>query len=136
MYLVAIAWMYVVLMMAVAEALSPQGSVLGAVITFVFYGLLPLSVVLYIFGTPMRRRARLAAEAAELQAAAAAAEAAEAAASPTPQPVALAASPTPQAVALAASPAPQAVALAASPTPPGGHGHPPGDAVTAERKEV
>jgi len=65
MYLVAIGWLYVVLMMSVAEALSTQGSVLGAVITFVFYGLLPLAVVMYIMGTPSRRRARLAAEAAE-----------------------------------------------------------------------
>jgi len=62
MYLVAIGWLYVVLMMAVAEALSSQGSVLGAVITFVFYGVLPLLVVMYIMGTPARRRARLAAD--------------------------------------------------------------------------
>jgi hypothetical protein len=65
MYLVAIAWIYVVLMMAVAEAMSSQGSVLGGIITFVLYGLLPLGIVLYIMGTPMRRRARLAAEAEE-----------------------------------------------------------------------
>jgi uncharacterized membrane protein len=58
MYLVAIAWIYVVLMMAVAEATHSQGSVLGAVITFLLYGVLPLAVVLYIMGTPMRRRAR------------------------------------------------------------------------------
>lgn len=58
MYLVAIAWIYVVLMMAVAEALSSQGSILGAVITFVLYGVLPLSIVLYIMGTPGRRRLR------------------------------------------------------------------------------
>lgn len=63
MYLVAIAWIYVVLMMAVAEALSSQGTVLGAVITFVLYGVLPLSILMYVMGTPMRRRARLAAEA-------------------------------------------------------------------------
>ena len=44
MYLVIIAWLYVVLMMALAEALSSQGSVLGAVFTFVLYGLLPLSI--------------------------------------------------------------------------------------------
>jgi hypothetical protein len=62
MYLVAIAWLYVVLMMALAEALSTQGTVLGAVITLVLYGLLPLSLVLYVMGTPSRRRARLAAE--------------------------------------------------------------------------
>ena len=65
MYLVAIAWMYVVLMMALAEALSAQGTVLGAVFTFLLYGLLPLSLVLYLLGTPLRRRARLKAEAAE-----------------------------------------------------------------------
>ena len=64
MYLIAIAWIYVVLMMAVAEALSSQGTVLGAVITFVLYGLLPLALVMYILGTPMRRRRRRAAESA------------------------------------------------------------------------
>jgi uncharacterized membrane protein len=63
MYLVAIAWIYVVLMMALAEAMSSNGSVLGAVITFVLYGVLPLSIVLYVMGTPMRRRARQKAEA-------------------------------------------------------------------------
>ena len=56
MYLVAIGWMYVVLMMAVAEAMSNQGSVLGAMVTFVLYGLLPLAVVLYIGATPARKR--------------------------------------------------------------------------------
>lgn len=65
MYLVAIAWMYVVLMMAIAEATSTQGTVLGAVITFVLYGALPLSIVLYVMGSPGRKRARIAAEAAE-----------------------------------------------------------------------
>ena len=63
MYLIAIAWMYVVLMMALAEALSAQGTLLGALFTFLLYGCLPLSIVLYLLGTPMRRRARLAAEA-------------------------------------------------------------------------
>jgi len=64
MYVVAAAWLYVVGMMAVAEALSSQGSVLGALITLVFYGLLPLSIVLYVGGTAARRRARQAAQAA------------------------------------------------------------------------
>lgn len=64
MYLVAIAWIYVVLMMAVAEAMSSQGTLVGAVITFVLYGVLPLGVLLYIMGTPMRRRRRIAEEAA------------------------------------------------------------------------
>ncbi len=69
MYLVAIGWLYVVLMMALAEAMSTQGSVLGAVITFVFYGVLPLALVMYILATPARRRLREAAEAAEAAAA-------------------------------------------------------------------
>jgi len=73
MYLVAIAWIYVVLMMAVAEATSPQGTVLGAFFTFLLYGLLPLAIVLYILGTPSRRRALKAAEAAADAAAAASA---------------------------------------------------------------
>ena len=68
MYIVAIAWVYVVLMMAVAEALSPQGTVLGAVVTLLLYGVLPLSIGLYVMATPHRRRARRAAEAAELAA--------------------------------------------------------------------
>lgn len=64
MHLVAIAWIYVVLMMAVAEALSTQGTVLGAFFTLLLYGVLPLTIVLYILAAPSRRRARLAHEAA------------------------------------------------------------------------
>jgi hypothetical protein len=56
MYLVAIAWIYITLMMAVAEAAHPQGSLLGALITFVLYGLAPLSLVLYLLNSPARRR--------------------------------------------------------------------------------
>lgn len=55
MYLVAIAWIYVVLMMSVAEVMHPDGTLLGAVITFVLYGVLPLSIVLYIMGARLRR---------------------------------------------------------------------------------
>lgn len=69
MYLVAIAWIYVALMMAGAEATSTQGTVLGALVTFVLYGLLPVSIVVYIMGTGRRRQARRRAEA-EAQAAA------------------------------------------------------------------
>ena len=57
-YVVVIAWLYVVLMMAVAEALSSQGTVLGAVFTFLLYGVGPLAMVVYILGTPLRKRAR------------------------------------------------------------------------------
>ena len=63
MYLVAIAWMYVVVMMTVVEATSANGTVMGAIFTFVLYGALPMSLVLYILRTPARKRARLAAEA-------------------------------------------------------------------------
>jgi membrane protein implicated in regulation of membrane protease activity len=62
MYLVAIAWGYVVIMMAVAEATSANGTLLGALVTFVLYGAVPLSIVMYLLGTPARRRARRAAE--------------------------------------------------------------------------
>lgn len=68
MYLIVIAWTYVTLMMAVAEATSPQGSVLGAIITFTLYGLLPMAILVYILGTPSRKRAIKAREAAELAA--------------------------------------------------------------------
>jgi hypothetical protein len=64
MVLVAIAWMYVVLMMAVAEATSNQGTLMGAVFTLLLYGALPLSIVLYVMNTPARRRARRAQESA------------------------------------------------------------------------
>ena len=74
MYLVVIAWLYVTVMMAMAEATSSTGSVLGALVTLVLYGLLPLSIVMYIMGTPSRKRAihaRAMAERAEAVAAAA-----------------------------------------------------------------
>jgi membrane protein implicated in regulation of membrane protease activity len=74
MHIVAIAWTFVVVLMAAAEATSTQGTVLGALFTLLLYGVLPLTIVLYILGTPARRRARLQAE----HSASAAAESAEA----------------------------------------------------------
>ena len=71
MHLVVIAWLYVALMMAVAEASSPIGSIAGAVVTFVLYGVAPVSLAVYIFATPARKRAIKAREAAELAKAAA-----------------------------------------------------------------
>ncbi len=62
MFLVAIAWIYVALMMALAEATSSQGTVLGAIFTFLLYGLLPVSILMYLLGTPARRAARRRAE--------------------------------------------------------------------------
>jgi len=58
MYIVAIAWLYVVVLMALAEGMAVGGSWLGAAITFVLYGLLPGSIALYLVGTPSRRAAR------------------------------------------------------------------------------
>jgi len=77
MYLVLIAWLYVTLMMAVAEATSPTGSLLGALVTFTLYGLLPMGIIGYILGTPGRKRKIHAREMAE-RAAAAQAQAASA----------------------------------------------------------
>ncbi|MDO9144102.1 hypothetical protein [Rhodoferax sp.] len=72
MYIVAIAWLYVAVLMAVAEATHSTGTLLGGIITFVLYGVLPMALVLYVMGTPARRRAIKARESAELQAAQAA----------------------------------------------------------------
>jgi biotin transporter BioY len=57
MYIVAIAWLYVTLMMAVTEK-----SITAGVLTFVFYGLLPCALLVWLIGTPARRRARSAAQ--------------------------------------------------------------------------
>jgi NADH:ubiquinone oxidoreductase subunit 6 (subunit J) len=65
MHIVAVAWLFVVGLMTLAEATSSQGTLLGALITLLLYGLLPLAIVLYIMGTPARKRARRAAEAAQ-----------------------------------------------------------------------
>ncbi|MBU1235585.1 MAG: hypothetical protein KJ634_00865 [Gammaproteobacteria bacterium] len=51
MYIVAIGWIYVTLLMAVTEP-----NVIAGILTFTLYGLLPLSLLLWIFGAPMRRR--------------------------------------------------------------------------------
>jgi hypothetical protein len=65
MYLIAIAWIYVALMMAVAEATNSNGTVLGAIVTFVLYGVLPVSIVMYLLLSPTRKRLRKAKERAE-----------------------------------------------------------------------
>ena len=63
LYIIAIGWLYVALMMSVAEATHTTGTVLGAIVTFVLYGLLPVALLLYILGTPARRRAHRARQA-------------------------------------------------------------------------
>ena len=57
MYIVPIAWLYVAVLMSAAEATSSNGTVLGALITFFLYGLLPVALVVYIMATPARKRA-------------------------------------------------------------------------------
>lgn len=51
MYIVAIAWIYVTLLMALTES-----SFVAGVATFFFYGLFPLAILLWLMGTPERRR--------------------------------------------------------------------------------
>ncbi len=72
MYIIPIAWLYVALMMSVAEATNSNGTVLGAIFTFILYGLLPVALMVYFMGTPGRKRKIRAQEAAEREAAIAA----------------------------------------------------------------
>lgn len=65
MYIIVIAWTYVTLMMAVAEATSSTGTVMGAIVTFALYGMLPMGILVYILSTPARKRAIKAREVAE-----------------------------------------------------------------------
>ena len=65
MYIVPIAWLYVALMMSVAEATNTNGSILGGILTFILYGILPISIIVYVMGAPNRKKARLAAEEAQ-----------------------------------------------------------------------
>ena len=57
MYVIAIGWLYVTLLMAATEANLTAG-----VLTFGFYGLAPLALFLWLFGTPQRRRNKAMAE--------------------------------------------------------------------------
>lgn len=65
MYIVPLGWIYVALMMAVAEATSSTGTVLGAVITFLLYGMLPVGLVVYVLGASARAQAVKAREQAQ-----------------------------------------------------------------------
>lgn len=56
MYIVAIGWMYVVTLMAATETNFTAG-----LVTFLFYGLFPCSVLMYLLGTG-RRRAKIKAK--------------------------------------------------------------------------
>jgi biotin transporter BioY len=55
MFIVAIGWIYVVLMMAITETTPVAG-----VMTFVLYGLVPVALLLYISGGRQRKRRRAA----------------------------------------------------------------------------
>jgi hypothetical protein len=55
MYIVAIAWMYVVVLMA-----ATQPTVLAGLGTLVFYGVLPCGVVMYVLMAPTRARRKKA----------------------------------------------------------------------------
>ena len=57
MFIVAIGWIYVVLMMSITETTPVAG-----VMTFVLYGLLPVALLLYISGGGKRKRRRIAEE--------------------------------------------------------------------------
>ncbi|HSH54930.1 MAG TPA: hypothetical protein VK967_07890 [Methylotenera sp.] len=50
MYIIAIAWLYVTILMAATEKTITAG-----VLTFVFYGLLPCALLLWILGVNHRR---------------------------------------------------------------------------------
>jgi len=50
MYIIVIAWLYVVILMAVTEK-----SVTAGLLTFIFYGLLPCALLLWLLGTKHRR---------------------------------------------------------------------------------
>lgn len=50
MYIIAIAWMYVVVLMAATEK-----SITAGLLTFVFYGLLPCALLMWLLGVKHRR---------------------------------------------------------------------------------
>jgi hypothetical protein len=51
MYIIAIAWLYVAFLMAITEV-----SIVAGVMTFMFYGFLPCALLLWILGSPQRKR--------------------------------------------------------------------------------
>jgi hypothetical protein len=53
MYIVAIAWVYVTLLVSIT-----QPTVFRGIVTFAGVGLLPLLLLLYLLGAPQRRRNR------------------------------------------------------------------------------
>lgn len=64
MLIVALGWSFAVGLFALVHALSPQGTLLGALLTLVLAGVLPLAVLAWLIGAGARRRERRAASAA------------------------------------------------------------------------
>ena len=60
MYIVACAWLYVTVLMALTEP-----NITAGILTFALYGLAPLALLLWIAGTPERRRRAAARRASE-----------------------------------------------------------------------
>lgn len=50
MYIIAIAWLYVTVLMAATEK-----SLVAGLLTFIFYGLIPCAILLWILGAKHRR---------------------------------------------------------------------------------
>lgn len=59
-YIVAIGWLFVIIMMAITST-----SFLSGVVTLFCYGILPLGLFLWIVGTPQRRRRAASCDAAD-----------------------------------------------------------------------
>ena len=53
MYIIVIAWLYVVILMAATEK-----TVTAGLLTFIFYGLVPCALLLWILGAKHRRHYR------------------------------------------------------------------------------
>ena len=52
MHIVVIAWLYVTVLMALAES-----SLVAGILPLLFYGVVPIALLLRLFGGPVRRRA-------------------------------------------------------------------------------
>lgn len=51
MHIAAVGWIYVTLMMAITEE-----TVVAGIVTFLLYGVLPTLIIIYVSGSPQRRK--------------------------------------------------------------------------------
>ncbi len=51
MYIIAIGWLYVTVLMAITET-----SIVAGVLTLLFYGLFPVALLLWLLSSPVRRQ--------------------------------------------------------------------------------